>query len=172
MPSKPPPCCRWIPFGKAVPYVDLRIITEGAKYTPTGGEACCVPIATTTAKVPRCQRSLQLVDVRFWEIAAVVVKPEVHPFGFVVAHLRPRHGYLIHGMRQRWMPGSEMRLLALAGSEGWIGFPEVNRPSRPGLSYLRRSPSLPTFPPHRLTLPLLRDLSTHISVKPTSIRQC
>jgi hypothetical protein len=138
--------------------------------------ACCVPIAATTAKVPRCQRSLLLVDVRsFWEIAAVVVKPEVHPFGLVVPHLSPRHGYLIHAMRQRWMPGSGVRILALVRSgsaEGWIGFPEVIRPSRPGLSYLRRSPYLPTFPPHRLTLRLLPDLSTHISVKPTSIRQC
>src|SRR6266852_5653545 len=133
------------------------------------GGACCVPIAATTAKVPRCQRSLPLVDVQsFWEIAAVVVKQEVHLFGLVVAHLSPRHGYLIHAMRQHWMPGTGMRILALAGSESWIGFPKVNPPSRPGLSYRRRSPYLPTSPPHRLTL-LLRALSTHISVKPISI---
>jgi hypothetical protein len=137
------------------------------------GGACCVPIAATTEKVPRCQRSLLLVDVRsFWEIAAVVVKPEVHPLGLVVAHLSPQHGYLIHAMRQRSMPGSGLRILALAGSEsaeGSIGFPEVNPRSHPGLLYLRHSPYLPTFPPHHLILPLLRDLSTHISVKPTSI---
>jgi hypothetical protein len=129
---------------------------------------CCVPIAATTAKEPRCQRSLLLVDVRsFWEIAdGVVAKSEAHPFGFVVAHLSPRHGYLIHAMRQGWMPGTGVRTLALAGSEfaeNWIGFPEVNPTTRPGLSYLRRSPYSPTFPPHRLILPLLRDLSTHIS---------
>ena len=67
-------------------------------------------------------------------------------------------------MRQRWMPGTGLRILGLAGSEsaeGWIGFPEVNPPSCPGLSYLRRSPYSPTFLPHRLILPLLRDLSTH-----------
>jgi hypothetical protein len=172
VPSSPPPCGCRIPFGKAVPYVDLRIITEGAKYPPTGG-ACCVPIAATTEKVPRCQRSLLLVDVRsFWEIAAVVVMPEVHPLGLVVAHLSPQHGYLIHAMRQRSMPGSGLRILALAGSEsaeGSIGFPEVNPRSHPGLLYLHHSPYLPTFPPHHLTLPLLRDLSTHISAKPTSI---
>lgn len=136
------------------------------------GGACCVPIAATTTKALRCQRSLLLVDVRrFWEIAAgVVAKSEAHPFGFVARHLSPQRGYLIHAMRQRWMPGTGVRVLALAGSEsaeGWIGVPGVNPPSRPGLSYLRRSPYFPTFPPHRLTLPLLRDLSTHISAKLT-----
>ena len=138
--------------------------------------ACCVPIAATTAKVPRCQRSLLLGDVRsFWEIAVVVVKPGVHPFGLAVAHLSLRHEYLIHAMRQRWMPGTGVRILDLAiseSAEGWIGFPGVNQSSRPGLSYPHRSPYLPTFPPHHLTLPLLRDLSTHISVKPTSTWQC
>lgn len=63
VPSSPPPCGCRLPFGKAVPYVDLRIITEGAKYTPTTG-ACYVPIAATIAKEPRCQRSPLLVDVQ------------------------------------------------------------------------------------------------------------
>ena len=72
-------------------------------------------------------------------------------------------------MRQRWMPGTGVRILALVSAEGWIGFPEVNLPPRP-LLYLRRSPYSPTFPPHRLTLPLLRALP-HISASNLHIQQ-
>jgi hypothetical protein len=120
--------------------------------------------------------SLLLVDVRcFWEIAlGVVAKPEAHRLGLVAAHLSSRLGYLIREMPQRWMLGSEVKILALAGPESaerWIGFPEGTPPSCPGLSYPHRSPCSPTVPPRRQIPPLLLDLSTRIRVEPTSIRQ-
>ena len=137
--------------------------------------ACCVLIAAT-AKVPRCQMSLPLVDVRcFSEIVPeVVAKLEDHQVGLVVAHLSSRRGYPIHEMPQRWTLGTEVRISALAGpefAEGWIGFPKGTPPSCPGLSYPHRSPCSPTVPPHRQIPPLLLDLSTRISAEPTSIRQ-
>lgn len=166
--SSPPVGCR-LPFGKAAPYAVLRIITEGAKCTPTG--ACCVLIAAT-AKEPRRQIPPLLADGRcFWEIAAgVVAKPEAR---FVAVHRSSRLEYLIRAMPQRWTPGTEMTILVLVNPEsveGWIGFPEGTPPC-PGLSYQLRSPCSPTAPPHHQTLLLLLDLFTQINVKPASIGQ-